>query len=307
MWSSVRQFLPEFPQVECIAPQDLDFGVQVGGCIFGKKLGRGAFGAVYFVRNQSLGQDEAVKAIRKADLDSVEHIRRVQTEVSTLGKLSHPNIALLHSFTHTSTFLLIHMEYAGQRNLHFAIDEAGGRLSGEASQAIVVQMAQALAHCHAKGVAHGDVKPENIALADDSLRVKLIDFGHGAKIGAPCHGFRGTMPFMAPEVLSGGQYEPASTDIWSTGVTMLEMLCGIGAMNRIMGWESRVQPHPRFQQELVRFFTHPEALTNCLESEHVITSCDLIETLHGVCQCLPAQRWTAMQLISCGWLSSSLD
>ena len=109
--------------------------------------------------------------------------------------------------------------------------------------AIVAQLAQALALCHRRGVAHRDVKPDNIlidAAAEEdedeedgrgaaAPRARLADFGSAAWVGAGglgrAEGLVGTPHYVAPEVVAGGEYG-AKADVWSAGVVMYALLSG---------------------------------------------------------------------------------
>jgi serine/threonine protein kinase len=84
---------------------------------------------------------------------------------------------------------------------------------------MAVQLAEALAHCHARGVVHCDVKPANV-FVDGSLGAVLGDFGHSCALdGAPPQGYRGTVVFSAPETCLRWELSPAS-DVWSLAVTL---------------------------------------------------------------------------------------
>jgi len=112
--------------------------------------------------------------------------------------------------------------------------------------AIVAQVAQALALCHRRGVAHRDVKPDNILIAgndgedeeeedggeaeaETAPRLRLADFGSAAWVGAGglgrAEGLVGTPHYVAPEVVGGGEYG-AKADVWSAGVVMYALLSG---------------------------------------------------------------------------------
>uniref|UniRef100_A0A0A9EY01 PPCK2 n=1 Tax=Arundo donax TaxID=35708 RepID=A0A0A9EY01_ARUDO len=108
--------------------------------------------------------------------------------------------------------------------------------------AVVAQLAQALALCHRRGVAHRDVKPDNILIdgagegeeeedgeAEAAPRARLADFGSAAWIGAGglgrVEGLVGTPHYVAPEVVAGDEYG-AKADVWSAGVVMYVLLSG---------------------------------------------------------------------------------
>merc|ERR1712151_1227680 len=86
---------------------------------------------------------------------------------------------------------------------------------------------------------------------DNSLILKLIDFGCAVQGKDTFSRIVGTMPFIAPEVLIYDCSSPFSADMWSCGVVMLEMLSGTGALNRIMGWERKLRPEKKYGKQLI--------------------------------------------------------
>lgn len=87
--------------------------------------------------------------------------------------------------------------------------------------------------------------------------MKLLDFGSAAPFSKPCTDMAGTMPFMAPEILSAADkdpYIPSGCDMWATAVALLEMLCGFGKLNKMLNWGPRPKPSPQRSEELRIFF-----------------------------------------------------
>ena len=88
-------------------------------------------------------------------------------------------------------------------------------------------MASAVKYCHDIGVAHRDIKPDNI-LVDESNQPMLIDFAFGTiSLGKKSESFCGTVSYMAPEILCKQPYCPRKADIWSFGIVAYKMLFGI--------------------------------------------------------------------------------
>jgi serine/threonine protein kinase len=158
-------------------------------------------------------------------------------------------------------------------------------------------------------VAHADLKPENVMVSKHGLHAKLVDFGAAVDAGDLRTDLRGTMPFMAPEILSEAPYMPAPVDVWAFGVLILEMLCGTGKLNRMMLWPNRVSPKPQRYYELARFFpsqpvSRARVIYTALEEDDVICpSLSIMLVLRGALDVGPASRLTAAQLAHSEWLS----
>lgn len=186
-WSCVHRIFAGFPKIDPHAPeisQSMEIpGQMVGNTRLSKVLGEGAFGCVYSGKNQESGETEAVKVVSKTSLFKLHKVCTIWREFSLLAKLRHPNIVRLLSVTHTPHSVAIHMELVGRMSLHSHIKELGGALQMPVLYEIAAQIASALAHCHSLGIAHRDVKHENIVIADSAseqqpaTRAKLVDFG----------------------------------------------------------------------------------------------------------------------------------
>jgi hypothetical protein len=301
LWKQVRTQIPDFPPMQFDSVEELEPGSAIGPWKLHQVVGCGRVGTVYAARNHDLGRNEAIKTIPKAEIDTVKEVKEIIREVNLLGKLDHKNVVHLYGFTHTHNYLLIHMELAGSRNLFRHMVEAGGRLPLEPGRKLASQMVQALAHCHERGVVHCDVKPENVIVSKDGQCAKLVDFGFSVEVGTICKEIKGTMPFLAPEIFSCN-YDATPVDVWALGVLILEVLCGLGKLNRMMRWEKDMAPDHRLQGTLNRFFSQPDVVRQALEADEVPPSFHLTTVLRGALEPAPAKRWTAQQLTRSEWL-----
>ncbi|KAK7854039.1 phosphoenolpyruvate carboxylase kinase 1 [Quercus suber] len=192
-----------------------------------EEIGRGRFGVVFRCLSPVNGVYYAVKSIEKSlvSADSLD-AQCLLTEPKILHLLSpHPNIINLHDLYEDETHLHMVIDLCSSSDLHHRV--VTRRVIPEPESAsIMCQLVQALAHCHSLGVAHRDIKPDNI-LFDDRNRLKLADFGSAEffKEGQLMSGVVGTPYYVAPEVLAGRDY-CEKVDVWSAGVVLYIMLAG---------------------------------------------------------------------------------
>ena len=154
-------------------------------------------------------------------------MRRVETELSVLSRLSHPNIVRLYDIIHTNKHIYILMEIAELGDLGTYIEENGPRGEEEAKK-MFAQLLSAVTYLHSLGIAHRDIKPPNILISADHT-LKLADFGLSAiyspgsqlltACGSPC--------YACPEIIQGKGYNPSMADVWSLGITLYYILFGI--------------------------------------------------------------------------------
>lgn len=127
------------------------------------------------------------------------------------------------------THLHMVLELCNAPDLHQLLVEAGGPISEPEAASLFAQLMHAVSHCHRHGVAHRDIKPDNI-LFDTSGLLKLADFGSAALFSAgqgpgQLSGLVGTPYYVAPEVVAGRAYGE-KVDVWSAGVVLYVMLAG---------------------------------------------------------------------------------
>ncbi|MHB1837608.1 MAG: serine/threonine-protein kinase, partial [Solirubrobacteraceae bacterium] len=188
-------------------------------------IGEGAFGRVYEGRDRRLRREVAVKVIKPWWGDDPEWARAFEREARLLASVSNPGIVQIYDAGHAAEGLYYVSELVRGEDLATRLRRAPLHPAGAC--AIAERLCRALAHAHARGIVHRDVKPANVMLSDDG-QVKLGDLGI-ARLAAGSTGGQaavaGTPRYMAPEQSRGLRSTPA-TDVYAVGVVLYEMLAG---------------------------------------------------------------------------------
>lgn len=199
-------------------------------------LGRGGMGLVFLAEDTNLHREVALKFLPVELTDNPANIRRFRNEARAASKVIHQNVAHIYDFKeHEGRFFLV-MEYVPGRSLREMIKE--NAVDANFAFEIALQIAAAIAAAHQKGTIHRDIKPENIIVKDDG-QIKILDFGLAKSIDfdeldkdlsesvlKTEHGLiMGTTAYMSPEQVRGQKVDQ-TTDIWSLGVCLYEMLTG---------------------------------------------------------------------------------
>ena len=211
-------------------------GQKIGHYIIEQKLGEGGMGVVYRARDEKLQRDVALKFLETLPTGESAGHERVLQEARAISALNHPNICTVYEVGEANGRPYIAMEYIEGRPLSQEITSTGFSL--EQIERYGMQLADALAHAHGRGVIHRDLKAANIIVTPNG-RLKVLDFGISRRMEpgggdettvmdqswASQHTFTGTLPYTAPEVFKGQEADVRS-DIWSVGVVLYEMAAG---------------------------------------------------------------------------------
>ncbi|MBN2361433.1 MAG: protein kinase, partial [Deltaproteobacteria bacterium] len=194
-----------------------------------EKLGEGAFGRVWKVKDQTGDKVVALKELiaragdAEAQQQAQESILQLEQEFFSLSKLQHPNIVRMFDYgTLSEGARYVVMELVPGQDLYDRL-KAGPLPRAEAARALIGLM-QALHLLHSRLYVHCDIKAENVRLTDRG-EVKLMDFGLLHQLGTPSTQVRGTPHYMAPEVVKGGVID-ARTDLYSVGALAYELFTG---------------------------------------------------------------------------------
>jgi tetratricopeptide (TPR) repeat protein len=199
----------------------LDPGEVVGRFEIVREIGRGGFGVVYEARDRELQRPVAFKAVRPSRARGELSAEWLRAEAEAVAQLNHPNIVTLHDIGTDRGRPFLILELLRGETLHARL--ARGPLPPREAVAIAVQLGRALAHAHAAGVVHRDLKPGNVFLCRDGT-VKVLDFGLARIFGSPSLA-GGTPGYMAPEQMRR-EGEDARTDVFSAAVMLYESLTG---------------------------------------------------------------------------------
>jgi CheY-like chemotaxis protein len=193
-------------------------------------IGRGGMGVVYQARDHELGEEVAVKMLRRELLSGDEAVlERFKTEIRLARRISHHNVVRTHDLGESDGVYFVTMELVRGLTVRELL-ETRGRLGVSSTLAVARQLVDALTVAHAAGVIHRDVKPENALLDGDGV-LKVMDFGiarlaERSSTATQAGMIVGTPAYMAPEQLVGEGEIDARADLYAVGVVMYECLTG---------------------------------------------------------------------------------
>lgn len=209
-------------------------GTMLGHYRVVRTLGAGGMGEVYEALDTRLNRSVALKVIRQDVAADPPRRQRLAREARAAAMLNHPHIVTLHSLDEHDGVLFLTMELLEGSTLSDVVPKGG--LPTERFLRMAVQLADALAAAHAAGIVHRDLKPANVMVTRDGV-LKVLDFGLSkSEIDRTVTAvttesltsdgsFLGTAPYMAPEVIEGGEAD-ARSDIFSLGIVLFEMATG---------------------------------------------------------------------------------
>ena len=205
-----------------------------------EKIGAGGQGTVYKAQDTKLDRTVVIKVLPPELTAKTANFRRFEREAQLCSQLDHPNICTIFDFHEDNGVFYIAMQYVTGKNVRQLV--AGRPLDLKSALSIAIQVCDALAYTHSRGIIHRDIKAGNIMVSDNG-QAKILDFGLAkllqdepsehikgldraelTELGIPY----GTATYAAPEQAKGERTDHRA-DIFSTGVLLFEMLTGIWA------------------------------------------------------------------------------
>jgi len=188
-----------------------------------QQIGRGTYSAVHLGRDLQTGRQIAVKV-----MDLRKYEREFETEIRVLALLGDcPGVVRLNHSQIIRDTGYIYMEYVQHPNL-FNYLRRHRRLPQDRALAIFSNLLATVEAIHEEGIAHRDLKPDNIMVDPVTSEIILLDFGLSMVV--PTSGlsdnYCGSPMYMSPEILNRERHDPKVADIWSLGVILYHMLVG---------------------------------------------------------------------------------
>lgn len=215
--------MAEVPSAEFFALQE----AVAGRYSLERELGRGGMGIVYLAHDVALDRPVAIKLLPPELATSSDLRTRFLREARTAAQLSHPHIVPIHAVEEHAALVFFVMAYVDGETLGERV-RRGGPLSSTDAMRLMQEVAWALAHAHARGLIHRDVKPDNILIDRESGRAMVTDFGIARAVEShtPAGGVvMGTPQYMSPEQARGEELD-ARTDLYSLGATFFFAITG---------------------------------------------------------------------------------
>lgn len=194
-------------------------------------------GDVYLAEDTRLDRKVAIKVLQESSISDDTARQRLIREARAAAKLDHPNICAIHEVGEDRGSYFIVMQYVEGQTLADRLKN--GPIGIDLAVDISIQIADALAEAHSRGIVHRDIKPHNIMITARGL-VRVLDFGlaklvqqsastdsdaQTANMTTAPGAVVGTLAYMAPEQLRG-EVVDARADIFSLGAVIYELLTG---------------------------------------------------------------------------------
>lgn len=265
--------------------EDVQMSVKYSDLIIGDRVGAGACSAVHLATHKDTGEKYAIKWFNIFDQN---HSQMLFAELNFLHQVDSEAIISMKGAFHDSGRCGLILEYMDRGSLEFLLDPEIA-VTEEVMAAIVFQVIWGLGYLHYDNHLHRDIKPGNI-LMNTQGQVKLSDFGISKELEettAMTSTAVGSYRYMSPERLLGQRYD-ASGDIWSLGITVVEL------------WIKRY-PLSESNDVPIEIFSDIETNIGNIVNERDFPSSSMRQALQSMVEYEAADRGTSESLASADW------
>lgn len=290
-------------------PKDLQERFSIN---LGKKYGEGGYGATYSAADKSTGEQLAVKIL---DMRKVR-IETIQKEAHILETLQNPNVISVRGHgagyggKHKDHYFIFMELASGGELFDQVIDRGADAMPEPYARGFFCQMLDGVNYCHIAGVAHRDLKLENVLLNADG-KLKLIDFGlsHVYPVNRstgfvdrskPLRDVCGSKSYAAPEVLAAQGYDGFAADMWSLGVCLFAMLSGFFPLDEATPQDWR---YPRLREAQSHGASTVHTVYGFYSRTARHLSREVVDLLDGLLRTDPSRRMTMAQCREHPWVT----
>jgi serine/threonine protein kinase/FtsZ-binding cell division protein ZapB len=321
MFEHLPAYSPKFNDIGRMDVSAEENDNMIGPYCIVSKIGKGCFGDVFRAVDSRSGRDEhyAIKCIKKTKFQRFKDVQQQAVEIHILKNYPHPNIIKLLDVVHGPENITVVMDLM-QMDLHQYHDlmrrrSPAKQMSERDAKQVLFGILHPLAYLHSHGIAHLDIKPENILLDWNTVagnlthyNVRLSDFGlikmadkpsttRDVIRKAPCP--VGTPGFFAPELVLGSKVECRIADMWSIGCVVMEITLGftpewMESYSAALSESSDFSDGIETELGLVR------------ECEQLMENEELSQVINGLLHMDPSKRLTAEQTLAEPWLGEVL-
>ena len=188
-------------------------------------IGEGSCGTVFQGKNMRTNEPVALKFVNRDILNDTLRLGHLEKELRIIERIKHPGIVRHIETIYTDTHVVIVQELLIGGTMDVFIQPNNSCIKYNVYLRWAKEILETLAFLHQKGIAHGDIKPENIGF-DQFMHAKLIDFGLCTEANSHQQFISGTPLYIAPEIVNQQSTDYSKADIWAFGVTLHFIVTG---------------------------------------------------------------------------------
>ena len=279
----------------------------VGKYNVGAFLGKGTFGRVFYGTHSETKKEYAIKVFDKDTIRTKRQLIEIEHEVAVMKHAKHPNVLRLHELIVSSHHICMVTEL-GHLDLYNWTQE--NDTNPRVYREIIIGLVKAVRHLHAIGIAHLDIKEDNILVMKNvsaneltQKHIKLCDFGLStiSSSGDGCveeSSVVGTKGYFAPEMTSDYDYDARAADMWSVGCTILHLVDKVPEdWREIYGLAKTRKDSFQKRMRVLALTLH------CEDDYFQGTISPVVQIIRGLLKIEPNNRLTAAEVLQHRWLA----